>query len=622
MTVLAVATFLGLPATTAGAAGQPAEDLPPQAPTITSLGPYEECAAQLCAPHGGPRTAGRFTFAPQSVDTDVVRYRYRLMGETGARTADGSTVTVDDVVPGTSGVQVLTVEAGDLGSGGTVRWGAPAEFHFKVSTPGGPVGQWHFDDAAPGSTKVTAADSATEGPRLPMTLHQQGGRAATWSEAGRRGGEDRSLRLNDDVSDPRKRLGYAATDSAPVDSAQSFTLSSWVLLTDDTADRAVASAAGAYGSAYRLSYAKDLKKWVFGRAAADSRSNPVEIRSVADAAPVKGVWTHLAGVFDTQDDTDRANDTVQLYVNGRAQGAPVVLSGTTASYTPWTAKGALQIGRAKSLGVWRDHFSGRIDEVRVWQRPLNADEVREESALRENSSPRNALVAQWDTAYTAGGAVPERTPYATGALKLSPTGATAHPAARDVTLDGVGGHLSVRGPAVDETGSFTVTAKVRLDGAQLAAKPVGYRGIVFSQAAPGGKESSWALWVDKVDEGLYVWRYGRNAVDAQGNVRATATVTSYELAQPDEWVQLTGVFDAQEQAQDGAGRLRLFTGLTEQGAPADFTVPTQGTGELSLGRGAADGTVGHYLPGAVAEARVWTGAMGAGEVAHEAVGAE
>ncbi|MFE4992149.1 LamG-like jellyroll fold domain-containing protein [Streptomyces mirabilis] len=597
----------------------------PKAPQITTTGVYTECTANLCQGKGGPGVAGSFQLKPNAADTDISGYRWRLLTQKSATITTGPTATVKPV-PALSGTQVLTVQAKDVRE----RWGASAEFVFKVANATGPVGTWHLSDGSPGSTVTSAKDSATEGTRHDATLHPQAdGSAAGWSVLGRRGTGDYSLRLNDDVSDATKQTGYASTASPAVNTGDSFTISAWVLLTDDSANRVVAAAPGTNGSAFTLYYSSSYKKWVFNRTATDVKTGPTYIRSLADtASPPKEVWTHVAGVFKTEGDdgipdTDPKNDTIQLFVNGRPQGQPVKLYSASSAYTPWVSTEGLQMGRSKVGGAYGENFLGRIDEVSVWQRWLSADEVRQEARLENAGVAATELVAYWDSATAAGGKVTEFTSYALGSMDISSTGAVADPEENELHLDGTSGYMSTTGPAVDEAGSFTVTADIKLDGAKFAAMPVGRRAQVFGQATPDGKESSWALWVEKVSSDGYVWRFGRTATDATGKVLATASVPSETSAEMDTWVQVTGVYDATEEAGGGYGNTHLYVGEAEQAQEggAAFTALQQGGGEIAAGRGRAAGTTGYYLPGSLDEVRVWAGAMSADQVRSKALGA-
>ncbi|MEU4653905.1 LamG domain-containing protein [Streptomyces sp. NPDC023723] len=589
----------------------------PKAPQITSTGVYTECTANVCEGKGGPGVAGSFQFTPNAADTDITAYRWRLLTQKSATTTTGSTVTIKPV-PALSGTQVLTVQAKDVRD----RWGESTEFVFKVAAATGPVGTYHFDDGAPGSTVTTAKDTATEGTRHDATLHPQtDGTAAGWSVLGRRGTADYSLRLNDDATDSTKQTGYAATTNPVANSGDSFTLSAWVLLTDDSSNRVIASAPGSNTWAFALYYSASYKKWVFSRSDKDVGSGATYIRSLADAeSPRKEVWTHLAGVFDTKGDTDKTNDTIQLFVNGRAQGQPVKLYTATSTYTPWVSTGGLQIGRNVS---GTSYFLGRIDELNVWQRALTADEIRHDARLETDGVAATELVAYWDSATAADGKVTEFTSYALGSMDISASGAEADPDENELRLDGASGYMSTTGPAVDETGSFTVTADVKLDSAKFAAMPVGQRAQIFGQATPDGKESSWALWVEKVSAEGYLWRFGRTATDSTGAVVASASVPSETSAEMDTWVQVTGVYDATEEATGGYGNTHLYVSESEQAQEGGsaFTAVQQGSGEIAVGRGRAGGTTGYYMPGSLDEVRVWAGAMSADQVRSKALGA-
>ncbi|MEF9521813.1 MULTISPECIES: LamG domain-containing protein [Streptomyces] len=599
----------------------------PKAPVITSLSPYTQCTADLCEGKGGPGTAGSFTFQPNAADTDITGYRWRLLTTSAkeAKAVTGKSVTVSDVTPSLSGTQVLSVEAKDVRS----RWGAPAEFSFKVAPAAGATGTWHFDDALPGSGVTIAKDTAAEGTRHDATLYTAG---AGWSTLARRGDADNSLWLNDG-SDTTQRAGYAATSAPAVNTRDSFTVSAWAYLTDTSQTRVVMAAPGTYGSAFTLYYSASYKKWVFNRTAGDVKDKPVYLRSLGDAtAPPLKVWTHLAAVFDTKKDTNKANDTIQLFVNGRPQGEPVVLDGVSTAYQPWVSSGGLQIGRSLVGGTWGEHFRGRLDEVNVWQRVLTPDEITQQAQLLEEGVPANELVAQWDAASSTGTTVKELSSYPAPSLTLSAAGAVLDEENNALVLDGSAGYASATGPVVDETGSFTVSARVQLDSAKLASKPVGYEALVAGQQASAG-ESSWALWAVKPADGVYQWKFTRTAVGADGKVTQSAEAPGGDIAETDTWVQVTGVFDAQEpwertdpadsaKTETRYGRLHLYVGEFDQPSEtaSGFTTPQYGAGALAVGRGSRGGTTGHHLPGALEELRVWTGAMSADQVRSQVLG--
>ncbi len=189
-----------------------------------------------------------------------------------------------------------------------------------------------------------------------------------------------------------------------------------------------------------------------------------------------------------------------------------------------------------------------------------------------------------------------------------------------IVLDGVDDAATTAGPLVDDTGSFTVTALASLDGDKLAAKDAGYSGQVLGQRTEDG--SAWGLWYELTGKQTITdpdtfeektvpvgfWRFGR--LNADGTFSAVA---SDEAALLDGMVRLTGVFDAQ------AGTISLYLGHTQNGDVKTFTAKV-GSGDFAVGKGFTGGSWQHYLPGRVAEIRVWTGAMAGWEQIEERVG--
>src|SRR5207253_5767275 len=132
------------------------------------------------------------------------------------------------------------------------------------------------------------------------------------------------------------------------------------------------------------------------------------------------VWTHIATTFD--------GATLRMFVNG-VQTGTASLSGSINVTT-----GPLRIG---GNAIWGEYFSGRIDEVRVYNRALTAAEI---------AADMNAAV---------GGGAPDTTP-PTVALTAPASGAT------------VGGTITVSASASDNVGVAGV--QFLLDGASLGAE--------------------------------------------------------------------------------------------------------------------------------------------------------
>jgi len=82
-----------------------------------------------------------------------------------------------------------------------------------------------------------------------------------------------------------------------------------------------------------------------------------EPRANCSFEPIYGVWYHVVGTYDRQH--------VKIYVNGKLEG----LSNRTDAM-PSTENNVV-------VGVWSsNYFQGLIDEVRIYNRALSAEEVR------------------------------------------------------------------------------------------------------------------------------------------------------------------------------------------------------------------------------------------------------
>lgn len=286
-----------------------------------------------------------------------------------------------------------------------------------------------------------------------------------------------------------------------------------------------------------------------------------------------------------------------------------VLQGTATVPGSWNAGGGLQIGRYLWAGQHQYSFNGSIDEVAVWQRQLTDAEVSQEArALISQQRAGVELVAAWHAASGIGTTVPDTVSGYGRDLTLT-GGAVSDGQA--IVLDGVDDGAGAPGPLVDDTGSFTVSTAVALNGTELAAKPIGEVGQVVGQRAADG--SAWGLWFEMTgketvldDTGMEktqavgFWHFGRLQADG-----TFSSVKSDRTAQMDGLVQLTGVFDAQ------SGSISLYLSHTQTGETAGFTAEA-GTGDFAVGRAFAGEAWSHHLPARIENIRVWAGAM-AGE---------
>ncbi|MFC7986360.1 LamG domain-containing protein [Streptomyces sp. NPDC057336] len=575
------------------------DSMPPKAPQVTLSAPYTECTSSACVAGGGPGVEASLTFKPATGDANAA-YQYKLSSDaTWSAELTGATATAK-VTPTRGGLYRVYVRAKD-----SLGWGEQSVTDFLVDSGEAPVGRYHFNE-----TSGSAVDSATVDGRDDATLNGQAAR----DDHGRRGlitRDAQDIPLETPVTDQGLALngttGYAATSTPVVDTRASYTVSAWAMLKPGEArNQTVLGQDGGFYSGFYLTYREEEKTWTLRTSPKDATDGNITEQTVTATQPAaRGVWTHLAAVYDA------SKKQISLYVNGRLQGSDTVSAA-------WAAEGGLQIGRVLWRGNYTDYFAGSIDEVTVWQQALTGDLIADDARLM-NSPNRAAveLVADWSADRGSGSTVPDTTSGYGKSLTLSGGAALDGEA---MVFDGADDAAATAGPLVDDTGSFTVTTLAALDSAKLLAKPVGYTGQVLGQRAADG--SAWGLWYERtgsttvfdeetleektVPEGF--WRFGR--LNADGTFSA---VVSSEAAVMDGMVRLTGVFDAQ------AGEISLYLSRSINGDPQAFTAKA-GAGEFTLGKGFSKDAWQHYLPVSVAEARVWAGAMATAEQVGETVG--
>lgn len=572
----------------------------PKQPVVTIGSPYSLCDETACVAAGGPGVGATFTFGPAPGDTNIA-YEYKLASSASWSAAHTGATWSPTITPQLAGTQLLLVRAED-GAG----WGQTATAKFNVAEGPGAVGRWHFDDAAAGSGVTTAADSNTESTKHDATLYTSG---AGWSSLGRRGDGDRSLWLNDSTI-PANQQGYAATAQPVVNTEASFTVSAWAYLAEDSAYQTVVSETGSDNSGFLLYYSPGVQKWVF-RWNWDVSGTQTFAAVNADTAgvPLK-VWTHLTGVYD------QPTRTLSLFVNGRLQGAPVVMPSTSDAHA---ADGALQFGRAgTTFGSFNDYLHGRVDEVAVWQRTLTGDEIATEDGLFDaNGVPSVELMGSWNPDGASGTTLADSTSLYGRVLTLS-TGASLDGQA--IVLDGSSGAATSPGPVMDDAASFTATTLVDADADALLTKPIGYTAQVIGQRSEDG--SSWGFWyqltgteLDPATDSMSpvgTWYFGR--LNADGHFEGVASDEPADLGSP---VRLTGTYDAP------SGTVHFFLGPDENdfGTTHLYTA-APGSGLFSAGEGYAAGDTGwgHYLPGRITDIRLWTGAMNSQQQITDTIG--
>ncbi|MFJ9718928.1 LamG domain-containing protein [Streptomyces sp. NPDC101213] len=582
-------------------------DSPPPPVVSSSDGHYP--AADTGQAADGVGVTGGFLFTPADtnsatagIQSDVVSYKWRL--NSGAVSAP---ITV---AKGTAGR--ANIAPNQVGENTIQVWGYDAAGHssltgyysFLVNPGAKPSGVWHFDGN--GTDSTTTPHPVTTGAGASYDGSSRGGTA--------------SLKLDGTT-------GYAQSSGPVVDTTKSFSLSAWVQLSDVSRSQTIVSQQATTLSGFALHYSNSLKRFVFSRYNSDVAA-PTASRSTSLASPVAGVWTHLTGVYDA------VAQTVQLYVNGRPQGAPVAFT------TPWAATGPLQIGRFHNSTGYVEHAQGLIDEVHVWSRVLADEEVVQDARFEDedgsdgsSGDPISVPVAKWDATdpvNATGTTIKDNT--SGFARNMTLNGATlaqittgadpdtgeAGTTRQTMQLNGTNAYASATGPIVDDTGSFTATAWVTLDPAKFTDTTKAYAVQVFGQT--GVTQSSWGVWYEQpagTNQGC--WIFGRPDKDGTGAVWTKSACVPAAL--DGEPVMLSAVYDAQMAVDTPTGpqlgSLTLYVNSARIGGEdgVSFPAPWQGNALFEVGRAKADGAATRYFPGTVDSVRIWSGATSTSVIA-------
>ncbi|MFB7664223.1 LamG domain-containing protein [Kitasatospora sp. NPDC056138] len=547
-------------------------DAPPEAPVVTASDyPVAQSSAGPLSWSDGVGRYGTFTIG--SPGTDVVKYQWGLdsdpTGNNEITTTGGAARTIT-VLPEKAGPHWISLRAID--SAGRVS--PPASYYFAVRNAQPPQAGWAMDDKA-GST--TAAGS---GPGIEAVL----GSGAASTSAGHKGN---ALKF-DGTAD-----AYAQAQSTPVETNASYTVSAWVNLADASRNRSAVSQGGAYLGAFSLGVRSG--KWALQTSTRDGVGYAWQV-AASNTPVVLNTWTHLVGVYDA-----RAK-TVTLYVNG-VPSAPV------AAPDMWPARGTLDIGRLRYRGGYSDPWSGSVDEVKLWERPLTAAEA---ASLSKGTMPATGTAARsvWEldeTGTTVSGA-PETSGLAlAGGAAVGAAGVNGGA----LHLDGVDDYARTGRAQVDGARNFSVSTWVKL--------PEPARGDTADRVAVtqlGTHSSEFSLYYAARDK---KWSFGRSTEDSSADTRVRAFQPACTADIPDpanptdasrgtpcfgptdgHWTHLVGVSDAT------AGKLRLYVNGYQVAETAyTQTAPWAKPGALQLGAGSREGVNGDFFGGDIDDTRLY-----------------
>ncbi|MFJ2566940.1 LamG-like jellyroll fold domain-containing protein [Streptomyces sp. NPDC087568] len=150
------------------------------------------------------------------------------------------------------------------------------------------------------------------------------------------------------------------------------------------------------------------------------------------------------------------------------------------------------------------------------------------------------------------------------------------------------------GPAVNTSGSFTVSAWVKL----------GTTSVNSTFAAQDGKAASGFQLYYSTATG---WTFNRHATDTDDPaiIRASSGTSAVTTG---TWTHLVGVYD------QAAGSLKLYVNGSQSGAATAFTSPWEATGPLQIGRRLYKGTYAENTQGSIADVQVYGEALTASQV--------
>ncbi len=510
----------------------------PGLPTVTSTD-----FPSGCAPCGNVGTPGQLTFSGVS---DVVAYLWGPLDpptNTATATAPGAPVTVS-FTPDRGGPTAIHVRAIDwAGNQSPIQ-----TYTFDVTPPADNVGRWLQTDWEQMANLDDTADASVTH-NLTLAAGSRDGTGRTIGEA--------ALTLTNTGAE-----GQYATTSAVLDPTMSFTLSAFARLSISPTSsdfRTIVSQRGSATSVIELQ--AQPSGWCL---------NARDIGSGGSSNALCGgtvkidVWTHVAATYDN------VTSRFRVYVDGEKVA-------DVAHVAPSSQTGPLAVGASWLNDVIRDRWTGRIADVRVWQRSLTSTEVADLAAP--------PLVGKWSFGETR---PPEIDDSGRGNdLNFSGPGITVPAGGQAINgtamqLNGTANAYSDY-PVLRTNNSFTVSAWVRPDNL------TGTR-VIASQ--DGVNQPGFSL---EYSQAANRWVMRTVSADSAGAV-TTYSATSAWPAVLGNWTNVVGTYDA------GAKQLRIFVDGVP-GTVANTVTNWHANGSFRLG---AVGSGGSFI-GSIDEVNVYNG---------------
>ncbi|MEU1148122.1 LamG-like jellyroll fold domain-containing protein [Streptomyces sp. NPDC005901] len=321
--------------------------------------------------------------------------------------------------------------------------------------------------------------------------------------------------------------GYAKigqTSGPHVNTSRSFTISAWAKLDKKPTGAAVITAqAGKAAPGFELYYSAANNRWAVNQYSADAAdAKPIRAMQPNGTIAQVGDWVHLVGVHDTE-----AN-TLTLYVNG-AKAGTTTLSGA------FYADQSMYIGASNYSATMGSYFPGSIDDVRLLDRPVSAEEVQ------QIFKQRPLVKGRWNFEETSTGSTPGTTPDLSAAKRpMNLYGGaelgTGMIDSSGLQLNGTDAYAATTAMPMDTSGSFTVTA-----WAQASALPDHDVALISGE---GSMRSAFEIQFvpdTKTPEALGRWELRLSDKDASD--AAVTQLASTEFTDVRDWNHIAVVYD-------------------------------------------------------------------------------
>jgi hypothetical protein len=314
-----------------------------------------------------------------------------------------------------------------------------------------------------------------------------------------------------------------------------------------------------------------------------------------------GNWHHVAGTFD--------GTYVRIYMDGVQVGTGTSVTGTPGFAIKYDLPTTtdLLFGNYDAGGTcpsYNFHYSGLLDEVRIWSRALEANEVlaSAQAGLRGlwhfNESPTPPPTTTADSSgYDNTGTLQGNATFAAGVAGVNGNFGNA------LTLDGTGDFVTVpNSSALNPSGAITVEAWVNV-------AEIGFYPAIVSKGNVGNYAESYALFVDP--SGFLGF-----LVNTDGTSLGRGIVITSPAITPSTWVHVAGTYDGAKVKTYLNGVLSTVVVL---GSEDHTGTIHQLTDPVLIGKADRTSTPSPYpdsfFKGKIDEAHIWARALSAAEIA-------